>query len=97
VSSLAGERHPISLNRRLLAHGVMHFKYASLLMQEMTLELDEDFIFALIDFGKFGGALLRDEPKSWAKTFRIVNAPESSFHFVQTIDKRAKRDCRTTV
>ncbi|KAL7343935.1 hypothetical protein BJY59DRAFT_711306 [Rhodotorula toruloides] len=38
------------------AHGVSYFKYASILLQEMTIEVDEDFLFALLDFAKFSGA-----------------------------------------
>lgn len=37
-------------------HGVLFIKYATLLLQEMTLEIDEDFLFALLDFSKFPGA-----------------------------------------
>ena len=37
------------------AHGVLYFKYASVLLQEMTVEVDEDFLFALLDFSKFRG------------------------------------------
>ncbi|KAN0063379.1 Vacuolar protein sorting-associated protein 13 [Thecaphora frezii] len=38
------------------SHGVTHIKYASLLLQEITAELDEDFLFALYEFSKFQGA-----------------------------------------
>ncbi|KAK4052926.1 Vacuolar protein sorting-associated protein 13 [Microbotryomycetes sp. JL221] len=52
------------------SHGVTYFKYASVLLQEMTIEVDEDFLFALLDFAKFSGATgqaelpskLTDEP-----------------------------------
>lgn len=37
-------------------HGVLFIKYATLLLQEMSIEVDEDFLFALIDFAKFPGA-----------------------------------------
>ena len=40
----------------LLAHGVLFIKYASVLLQAMTLRADEDFLFALIDFSKVQGA-----------------------------------------
>lgn len=53
------------------SHGVTYFKYASALLQEMTIEVDEDFLFALLDFAKFPGAegiadlpsKLTDEPE----------------------------------
>ena len=43
------------------SHGVFFVKYATILLQEMTMEVDEDFLFALIDFTKFPGA-------SWSET-----------------------------
>jgi vacuolar protein sorting-associated protein 13A/C len=38
------------------SHGVTYIKYATILLQEMSLEIDEDFLFALLDFSKFPGA-----------------------------------------
>lgn len=32
------------------SHGVLYLKYATVLLQQITVELDEDFLFALIDF-----------------------------------------------
>ncbi|CAI2166885.1 9593_t:CDS:10 [Funneliformis geosporum] len=37
------------------SHGVIYFKYFSLLLQEMTFEIDEDFLFALLEFAKLEG------------------------------------------
>ncbi|SCU96025.1 LAMI_0F04874g1_1 [Lachancea mirantina] len=37
-------------------HGVLYFKHATLLLQELTIQLDEDFLMALIDFSKIPGA-----------------------------------------
>lgn len=37
-------------------HGVLFIKYATVLLQEMTVEIDEDFLFALLDFAKLPGA-----------------------------------------
>ncbi|KAI9287283.1 vacuolar protein sorting-associated protein vps13 [Umbelopsis sp. AD052] len=34
-------------------HGVSFFKYFSVLLQEMTFEMDEDFLYAIIDFTQF--------------------------------------------
>lgn len=39
----------------------MYFKYASILLQEMTIEVDEDFLFAFLDFSKFSGATSQEE------------------------------------
>ncbi|OQE23254.1 hypothetical protein PENSTE_c009G01087 [Penicillium steckii] len=38
------------------SYGVLYIKYATLLLQQMTLELDEDFVFAMLDFAKIPGA-----------------------------------------
>lgn len=38
------------------SHGVLFIKYATILLQEMTIEIDEDFLFALLDFSKVPGA-----------------------------------------
>lgn len=38
------------------SYGVLYIKYATLLLQQITIELDEDFIFALLDFTKVPGA-----------------------------------------
>lgn len=35
------------------AHGVYNFKLFSLLLQEMTFEIDEDFLFGLVEFAQF--------------------------------------------
>lgn len=38
------------------SHGVLFIKYATVLLQEMSIEIDEDFLFALLDFAKVPGA-----------------------------------------
>ncbi|KAK5662658.1 hypothetical protein OQA88_8574 [Cercophora sp. LCS_1] len=38
------------------SYGVEYIKYATVLLQEMTVELDEDFIYAVLDFSKVPGA-----------------------------------------
>ncbi|KAF8335473.1 vacuolar protein sorting-associated protein 13 [Cantharellus anzutake] len=35
------------------SHGVLFIKYASVLLQAMSISADEDFLFALLDFSKF--------------------------------------------
>ncbi|EER23514.1 vacuolar protein sorting-associated protein, putative [Coccidioides posadasii C735 delta SOWgp] len=59
------EAHPI-FNARITrvkddSYGVLYIKYASVLLQQMTLELDEDFIFAMLDFVKVQDTLLMDD------------------------------------
>ncbi|CUM64753.1 uncharacterized protein PRCAT00002364001 [Priceomyces carsonii] len=43
------------------SHGVLFIKYATILLQEMTIEIDEDFLFALIEFSKIPGASWNNE------------------------------------
>ncbi|KAL1957788.1 hypothetical protein VTO42DRAFT_5506 [Malbranchea cinnamomea] len=43
------------------SYGVLYIKYASILLQQMTLELDEDFIFAILEFAKVPGASWSEE------------------------------------
>ena len=59
------EAHPIfhSMVTRVKddSYGVLYIKYFTLLLQQMTLELDEDFIFAMLDFAKVPGASWSEE------------------------------------
>ncbi|GAW22149.1 hypothetical protein ANO14919_116840 [Xylariales sp. No.14919] len=43
------------------SYGVLYVKYATVLLQQMTVDLDEDFIYAVLDFSKVPGA-------SWSET-----------------------------
>ncbi|WVR05901.1 hypothetical protein IAU60_002927 [Kwoniella sp. DSM 27419] len=43
------------------SHGVVYFKYATILLQSMTVELDEDFLFAVMDFVKFKDAAWKED------------------------------------
>ncbi|KAI0018263.1 vacuolar protein sorting-associated protein 13 [Xylariomycetidae sp. FL0641] len=43
------------------SYGVLYVKYATLLLQQMTVDLDEDFIYAVLDYSKVPGA-------SWSET-----------------------------
>ncbi|KIR30243.1 vacuolar protein sorting-associated protein vps13 [Cryptococcus deuterogattii LA55] len=43
------------------SHGVIFVKYATILLQAMTIEMDEDFLFALLDFVKFKNASWKEE------------------------------------
>lgn len=40
-----------------LGHGVLYFKLFSLLLQEMTFEIDEDFLYAMLDFAQFNSGV----------------------------------------
>ncbi|CAG8555201.1 10349_t:CDS:10 [Paraglomus brasilianum] len=59
------EAHP-TFNATLIkskdeSHGVVYFKYFSMLLQEMTFEMDEDFLFALLEFMKLRGLTTEEE------------------------------------
>ena len=43
------------------SYGVLYIKYATVLLQQITIELDEDFIFAMLDFTKVPGASWSEE------------------------------------
>lgn len=43
------------------SYGVLYIKYFTFLMQQMTIEIDEDFIFAMLDFMKIPGASWSEE------------------------------------
>ncbi|KAH7149038.1 hypothetical protein B0J13DRAFT_620943 [Dactylonectria estremocensis] len=48
------------------SYGVLYIKYATILLQQMTVDLDEDFVFALLDFSNVPGAswtIVDDEGK----------------------------------
>jgi vacuolar protein sorting-associated protein 13A/C len=54
------EAHPI-LHAQITrvkddSYGVLYIKYLTILLQQLTIEIDEDFIFALLDFAKIPGA-----------------------------------------
>jgi vacuolar protein sorting-associated protein 13A/C len=46
-----------------LAHGVLFVKYASILLQALTIQIDEDFLFSLLDLSKIEGASWEAEPE----------------------------------
>ena len=52
------------------SYGVLYIKYFTFLLQQMTIEIDEDFIFAVLDFAKVPGA-------SWTEDKEGQLAPES--------------------
>jgi vacuolar protein sorting-associated protein 13A/C len=52
------------------SYGVIYIKYATMLLQQMTLEIDEDFIFSLLEFTKVPGA-------SWSEEHEGVLCDES--------------------
>ncbi|KAH7345058.1 hypothetical protein B0J17DRAFT_763771 [Rhizoctonia solani] len=45
------------------SHGVTFVKYASILLQSLSVQLDEDFLFTLLDFAKLEGVAWGSEPQ----------------------------------
>jgi vacuolar protein sorting-associated protein 13A/C len=41
----------------------LYIKYASILIQAITIELDEDFAYAIYDFSQFEGAAWQELPE----------------------------------
>ncbi|KAI9744725.1 MAG: hypothetical protein M1818_001650 [Claussenomyces sp. TS43310] len=52
------------------SYGVLYIKYATILLQQMTLEIDEDFVYALLEFSKVPGA-------SWSETHEGILCDDS--------------------
>lgn len=48
-------------------HGVSYFKMFSFLLQEMTFEADENFLYALMDFAQFKNAPTVPEQRYFLK------------------------------
>ena len=57
------------------SYGVLYIKYFTILLQQMTIEIDEDFIFALLDFIKIPGASW-SEPKEGKLCEENLDIPE---------------------
>ncbi|KAF2036721.1 vacuolar protein sorting-associated protein 13 [Setomelanomma holmii] len=55
------------------SYGVLYIKYLTFLLQQMTIEIDEDFIFAMIDFANIPGASWSEEKegKLWDESLDI--------------------------
>ncbi|RMZ73838.1 vacuolar sorting-associated vps13 [Pyrenophora seminiperda CCB06] len=55
------------------SYGVLYIKYFTFLLQQMTVEIDEDFIFAMIDFANIPGASWTEEKQGrlWDETLSI--------------------------
>ncbi|GAB1518861.1 Vacuolar protein sorting-associated protein 13 [Rhizoctonia solani] len=57
------------------SHGVTFIKYASVLLQSLSVQLDEDFLFTLLDFAKLEGVAWGSEPQD-VFTEHPVDIPE---------------------
>ncbi|KAK4120703.1 vacuolar protein sorting-associated protein 13 [Parathielavia appendiculata] len=67
------------------SYGVEYIKYATVLVQEMTVELDEDFIYAVLEFSKIPGA-------SWSSTDEEDKLCDDNIDIPQPKQQQAGRD-----
>ena len=49
-----------------VAHGVLFVKYASILLQAITVQIDEAFLYALMDVAKLDGIDWDADTERWA-------------------------------
>ncbi|KAI8376296.1 uncharacterized protein BYT42DRAFT_594245 [Radiomyces spectabilis] len=58
-------------------HGVLYFKLFSILLQEMTFEMDEDFLYGLLEFAQFPTVENQQQPDNHALVFsKAIPEPE---------------------
>ncbi|PNH66081.1 hypothetical protein VD0001_g8276 [Verticillium dahliae] len=58
------------------SYGVLYIKYATLLLQQMTIELDEDFVYAVLDFSNIPGAAWSNSPDQGKLCDEELDIPE---------------------
>lgn len=58
-------------------HGVNYIKFATVLLQELSIQVDEDFLWSLLDFSKIPGAAWNSEIQNelWDKNLQIPEPP----------------------
>lgn len=58
-------------------HGVNYIKFATVLLQELSVQVDEDFLWAILDFSKIPGAAWNSDVKNelWDKNLQIPEPP----------------------
>ncbi|KAK0609948.1 hypothetical protein B0T17DRAFT_501212 [Bombardia bombarda] len=67
------------------SYGVEYIKYATVLLQEMTVELDEDFIYAVLEFSKVPGA-------SWSSSDEEDKLCDDNIDIPEPKQQQAGRD-----
>lgn len=58
------------------SHGVLYIKYMTLLLQELTIDIDEDFLFTVLDFSKF--PFNTEDKKKDVLCEELIELPEPS-------------------
>jgi len=58
------------------SYGVQYIKYATVLLQQMTLDLDEDFVYALLDYPKIPGATWSSSEEDGQLCDETLDIPE---------------------
>lgn len=73
-------------------HGVQFIKYCSILLQALTIQADEDFLYAVYELSKIRGASWEEEQTQYVLTqFDLSNLP----HFCQRSYRAARRNTGT--
>ncbi|KAK4642106.1 Vacuolar protein sorting-associated protein 13 [Podospora bellae-mahoneyi] len=67
------------------SYGVEYIKYATILLQEMTVELDEDFIYAVLEYSKIPGA-------SWSDTVEEDKLCDDNIDIPQPKQQQSGKD-----
>ncbi|KAF8938290.1 hypothetical protein BGZ58_001218 [Dissophora ornata] len=58
------------------SHGVVYFKYFSALLQELTVSMDEDFLYTLLEFSKFNVPGWTEDPSKVQLCDESLDLPE---------------------
>lgn len=81
------ENHPVisgSLSKvKDDSHGLLYFKHATLLLQELSIQLDEELLIALLDFVKFPGAVWNSYPTEKQFSDHITLPECEDVHFAE--------------
>lgn len=63
-------------------HGVLFIKYCSILLQALTIEADEDLLFAIYDLTKIKGLSWEEETGEFVLEFNLYRAAHLTRHAV---------------
>ena len=82
----------VPLTGCLPEHGVLFVKYCSILLQALTIQADEDFLYAVYELSKIRGASWEKEQTQYVLTlFDLSNLP----HFCQHSHRATRRHTGT--
>ncbi|OMJ29920.1 Vacuolar protein sorting-associated protein 13 [Smittium culicis] len=79
-----------NLNTSENSTAIQHIKFASVLLQELSIELDEDFLLALVDFSTFDFSAYEDKGALNSKAFPTSNELARTYTSNSYRDNRSK-------